>query len=102
MTATGNVHSAHEWRDVLDPVVARYRDKALRRYFRGDAAFASPGIYEFLETESFKYAIRLPANRVLQDSIGHLLMRPQQQGASSATRPGLQHGQLPQDAGRAR
>ena len=23
----GNVHSAHEWRDVLDPVVARYRNK---------------------------------------------------------------------------
>ena len=42
----GNVHSAHEWRDVLEPVVARYRDRLLRRYFRGDAAFALPGIYE--------------------------------------------------------
>ena len=72
----GNVHSAHEWRDVLEPVVARYRDRLLRRYFRGDAAFALPGIYEFLEAEGFRYAIRLPANRVLQDSIGHLLKRP--------------------------
>ena len=27
----GNVHSAHEWHDVLEPVVARYRDKAVRR-----------------------------------------------------------------------
>ena len=72
----GNVHSAHEWRDVLDPVVARYRDRLLRRYFRGDAAFALPGIYEFLEAEGFKYAIRLPANKVLQDSIAHLLKRP--------------------------
>ena len=71
----GNVHSAHEWRDVLDPVVARYRDRLLRRYFRGDAAFALPGIYEFLEAEGFKYAIRLPANKVLQDSIAHLLKR---------------------------
>ena len=71
-----NVHSAHEWRDVLDPVVARYRDRLLRRYFRGDAAFALPGIYEFLEAEGFKYAIRLPANKVLQDSIAHLLKRP--------------------------
>ena len=53
----GNVHSAHEWRDVLDPVVARYRNKTLRRYFRGDAAFASPEVYEFLEAEGFKYAI---------------------------------------------
>jgi hypothetical protein len=72
----GNVHSADEWRDVLEPVVARYRDKTLRRYFRADAAFASPEVYEFLEAEDFKYAIRLPANRVLQDSIGHLLTRP--------------------------
>ena len=35
----GNVHSAHEWRDVLEPVVARYRDRTRRHYFRGDAAF---------------------------------------------------------------
>ena len=72
----GNVHSAHEWRDVLDPVVARYRDRLLRRYSRGDAAFALPGIYEFLEAEGFGYAIRLPANKVLQESIAHLLKRP--------------------------
>jgi hypothetical protein len=72
----GNVHSAHEWRDVLEPVVARYRDRELRRYFRGDAAFALPGIYEFLEAEGFGYAIRLPANRVLQGYIAHLLKRP--------------------------
>ena len=51
----GNVHSAHEWRDVLEPVVARYRDRLLRRYFRGDAAFALPGICEFLEAEGFRY-----------------------------------------------
>ncbi len=42
-------NSAHGWRDVLEPVVARYRDRKPRRYFRGDAAFASPDIYEFLE-----------------------------------------------------
>jgi hypothetical protein len=71
----GNVHSAHEWRDVLNPVVARYRDTLLRRYFRGDAAFALPGIYEFLEAEVFKYAIRLPPNTVLRNSIAHLLKR---------------------------
>ena len=72
----GNVHSAHEWRGTLEPVVARYRNRKLRRYFRGDAAFASPGIYEFLEAEGFKYAIRLAANKVLQESIGYLLKRP--------------------------
>ena len=29
----GNVHSAHEWRGVLEPVVERYREQDLRRYF---------------------------------------------------------------------
>ena len=43
----GNVHSAHGWHDVLEPVVARYRDWKVRRYFRGDAAFAAPDLYEF-------------------------------------------------------
>ena len=47
----GNVHSADGWRQVLEPVVARYRHAAKRRYFRGDAAFAMPEIYEFLEAE---------------------------------------------------
>ncbi len=47
-----------------------------RCYFRGDAAFANPEIYEFLEAEGYGYAIRLPANRVLQDKIGYLLKRP--------------------------
>ena len=72
----GNVHSADGWREVLEPVVARYRHKMKRRYFRGDAAFANPEIYEFLEAEGFKYTIRLPANAVLQASIGWLLKRP--------------------------
>jgi hypothetical protein len=57
-------------------VVARYRGTVKRRYFRGDAAFANPEIYEFLEAEGTGYAIRLPANRVLQDKIGYLLKRP--------------------------
>ena len=57
-------------------MVARYRDTVKRLYFRGDAAFANPEIYEFLEGESIGYTIRLPANRVLQDRIGYLLKRP--------------------------
>ncbi len=60
----------------LEPVVERYRERDLRRYFRGDAAFASPDIYEFLEAGGFLYAIRLPKNQVLQESIAHLLRRP--------------------------
>ena len=72
----GNVHSAHGWRDVLVPVVERYKERASRLYFRGDAAFASPEIYDYLEAEGMLYAIRLPANKVLQESIAHLLKRP--------------------------
>ena len=72
----GNVHSAEGWRAVLEPVVARYRDSVKRRYFRADAAFASPEVYEFLEAEGYGYAIRLPANAVLQRRIAHLLKRP--------------------------
>ena len=41
-----------------------------------NAASASPEVYEFPEAEGFKYAIRLPANRVLQGCIAHLLKRP--------------------------
>ena len=47
-----------------------------RLYFRSDAAFANPEIYEFLEAEGIGYMIRLPANRVLPDRMGHLLKRP--------------------------
>src|SRR3954452_9122843 len=72
----GNVHSADSWRAVLEPVIARYRGIVKHLYFRGDAAFANPEVYEFLEAEGMGYAIRLPANRVLQDRIGYLLKRP--------------------------
>jgi hypothetical protein len=72
----GNVHSADDWEGVLKPVVVRYKGRKLRLYFRGDAAFASPEMYEYLEAEGFLYAIRLSTNQVLQKSIGHLLTRP--------------------------
>jgi len=72
----GNVHSADGWRAVLEPVVNRYKERKVRLYFRGDAAFASPDIYEFLEAEGFLYAIRLKANKILQGCIAHLLTRP--------------------------
>src|SRR3954451_17490856 len=71
----GNVHSAEGWRAVLEPVIARYRERGLTLYFRGDAAFAKPEIYELLEAEGIGYAIRLPANAVLQERIAPLLTR---------------------------
>ena len=61
---------------MLKPVVERYEGKVARIYFRSDAGFANPEVYEFLEAERIKYAIRLPANRILQERIGHLLTRP--------------------------
>jgi hypothetical protein len=72
----GHVHSAEDWRLVLEPVIARYRERGVDLYFRADAAFAKPEIYELLEHEGIRYAIRLPANQVLQRRIGHLLTRP--------------------------
>ncbi|MBN1347101.1 MAG: transposase [Phycisphaerae bacterium] len=43
----GNVHSADDWRLLLKPVVARYRDESIRKFFRADAAFANPQVYAF-------------------------------------------------------
>ena len=45
-------------------------------FFRADAAYAIPAIYERLEEASFFYAIRLPANTVLREKIAHRLTRP--------------------------
>jgi len=38
----GNVHSADDWKTVLEPIVARYRERNFPHYFRGDAGFAKP------------------------------------------------------------
>ena len=73
---SGNVHSADDWKSVLEPIVVRYRDTTKRWFFRGDAAYALPDLYEFLENEGYKYTIRLKANAVLQGHIAHLLKRP--------------------------
>ena len=72
----GNVHSTDGWDNTLKPVVIRYQGKVSRIYFRADAAFAMPGVYEYLEAERIKYAIRIPTNQVLQDRISYLLKRP--------------------------
>jgi hypothetical protein len=56
--------------------VERYRKKGVRLLFRADAAFAKPEVYDYLERRQVGYAIRLPANDVLQKEIRHLLKRP--------------------------
>lgn len=55
----------HGWQEVLEPIVTRYEQAEERRYFRADAAFAKPEIYEYLEERDFVYAIWLPSNDVL-------------------------------------
>ena len=73
----GNAQSADNWRDVLDPVIARYAGRKLGgRFFRADAAYASPAIYARLEEAGYLYAIRLPANAVLRETIARRLTRP--------------------------
>jgi hypothetical protein len=76
MLRRGNHASAKYWRRVLLPVVERYRHLSIPKFFRGDAAFAIPELYGFLEVELFSYAIRLKANAVLEREISHLLTRP--------------------------
>jgi hypothetical protein len=76
MLRRGNQHSAKYWKYVLTPVIERYRHLVLQRFFRGDAAFAIPGLYMLLELENFLYAIRLKGNPLLTKKIEHLLTRP--------------------------
>jgi len=76
MLRNGPVRSADDWHSVLGPVVARYRDKDIQGFFRADAAFARPEVYEFLEAEAYRYSIRLLGNDVLERAIEHLLTRP--------------------------
>jgi hypothetical protein len=72
----GNRHSARFWRRVLLPVIARYRELDLPKFFRGDAAFGSPKLTTVLEAEGYWYAIRLKANAVLERKITHMRKRP--------------------------
>ena len=72
----GNVHSANDWRSVLEPVAARYHGLEIPLYFRADAGFANPEVYEFVEAQGYEYAIRLPANDTLLREIAPMLKRP--------------------------
>ena len=71
-----NVHSADGWKDDLDPVISRYAKRDIMRFFRADAAYAIPALYERLEEAGYFYAIRLPSNNILREKIAHRLTRP--------------------------
>jgi len=61
----------------LDPIVKRYAKSGVRQQFRADAGFARPELYEYLEEHGFLYAIRLPANAMLEREIEPCLGRPE-------------------------
>jgi hypothetical protein len=72
----GNVHSAAGWREMLEPIVDRYRALGKKLHFRADAAFASPDVYEYLEDNNILYAMRIKANNRLYECAEHLMTRP--------------------------
>jgi hypothetical protein len=72
----GNVHSAKDWKAVLEAIVARYRDRDILRFFRGDEAFGNPNVYSYLEFERYSYAIRLHSNDILNREIEQFMTRP--------------------------
>jgi len=53
---------------LLDEFIADYPDMPL--YLRGDSGFASPDLYEVLESKDCKYAIRLKENAKLRELAG--------------------------------
>jgi hypothetical protein len=72
----GNVHSVEDGDGRLRPEIERQQKRGKEMVFRTDAAFAKPGIYEASEERGVKYAIRLPANNILERDIAELLTRP--------------------------
>ena len=65
-----------DWQSVREPIVEHYRGHGILRFFCGDAAFAEPNVYCYLERENYCYAIRLKPNAILYDKIEDLLTRP--------------------------
>jgi hypothetical protein len=72
----GNVHSAEGWEELLLPEIERQQRWGKEVVFRADAAFAKPEIYEALEEQGVKHAVRIPANDSLERDIAELLPRP--------------------------
>jgi Transposase DDE domain group 1 len=72
----GNVHRADGWEQILLPIIERSQGRGQTVVVRADAAFALPALYDALERRGVLYAIRLPANDVLERAIEDLLIRP--------------------------
>ena len=72
----GNVHSADGTLPFIHPIVERYRSWFGLLWLRGDAAFASPDIYEYCEKKRITYFIRLRANAKLYEEVSPHMARP--------------------------
>jgi Transposase DDE domain group 1 len=72
----GNVHSSDGVLEFVKPIVKRYRGWFKLFWFRGDAAFAKPEIYEYCEEHRITFFIRLPANDNLDKLVAPHLNRP--------------------------
>jgi len=72
----GNVHSADGWEKILLPVIDRSQARGRTVVVRANAACALPALYEARERWNVAYAIRLPANQVLERAIEDLQVRP--------------------------
>ena len=71
----GNVHGADRWENTLKPVVA-LQGQGVAHLFPRRRGLRQSRCLRVPRSRGIKYAIRLPANRVLQERIGHLLARP--------------------------
>jgi hypothetical protein len=71
----GNVHSADGWRPTLG-WLSRATGIAIFAATSAAMPRLQAWLYEFLAAEGYKYAIRLPANQILQQRIGYLLKCP--------------------------
>ena len=67
----GTQYCSKEADQFLIPLLQEYRSKypAMPLYMRGDSGFAAPDIYEALEDNDCKYAIRLKINNTLRKCI---------------------------------
>ena len=72
----GNVHSADGVLEFIEPIVERYRGWFKLFWLRGDAAFATPEIYEYCKEHRITYFIRLPSNAILMRLLESRLNRP--------------------------
>jgi hypothetical protein len=82
----GHVFSSDGLLDLIRPIVDRYRKKFKLFWLRGDAAFASPDIYEYCESSRITYFIRIRANSILNNLIRPHLTR----SAGRPPRSGIQ------------